>query len=273
LQSKTPQISKKDIEPELLPEAPIPQHIAIIMDGNGRWAKSKGKPRAFGHREGVRSVREIVSICGEIGIKYLTIYTFSTENWNRPQDEVSLLMKLLVTSLRDEIKNLIQNNVRILTIGETSKLPTEAQRELLAAMDKTKNNTGLTLNVALSYSGRWDILQAAKRIASEYKHGKIALSDVDDALFSSHMSTAMIPDPDLLIRTSGEFRLSNFLLWNLAYTEIYITPCYWPDFRREELMKAIRDFQMRERRFGLVSEQLKKKSAKRPSHNQGAPHA
>jgi undecaprenyl diphosphate synthase len=243
------------------------------MDGNGRWAKSKGRPRAFGHREGVRSVREIVSVCGEIGVKYLTIYTFSTENWNRPQDEVSLLMKLLVTSLRDEINNLIKNNVRIVTIGETSKLPPEAQKELLSAVEKTRDNTGLTLNVALSYSGRWDILQAAKRIASEYKHGKIALHDIDEEVFSSRMSTALIPDPDLLIRTSGEYRLSNFLLWNLAYTEIYITPCYWPEFRREELMKAVRDFQMRERRFGMVSEQLQKKSGKRPSHTVGAKHA
>ncbi len=243
------------------------------MDGNGRWAKSKGKPRAFGHREGVRSVREIVSVCSEIGVKYLTIYTFSTENWNRPQDEVSLLMKLLVTSLRDEINNLIKNNVRIVTIGEMTKLPSEARKELHSAIEKTKNNTGLTLNVALSYSGRWDILQAAKKIASEYKHGKIALHDIDEQIFSSHMSTGTIPDPDLLIRTSGEFRISNFLLWNIAYTEIYITPCFWPDFRREELIKAVRDYQARERRFGLVSEQLQIKSAKRPSHKEGSPHA
>jgi undecaprenyl diphosphate synthase len=267
LLKKTPTKNKIPIpETGLAPNLPVPQHIAIIMDGNGRWAKQKGKPRVFGHREGVRSVREIVSVCGEIGVRYLTIYAFSTENWNRPQTEVSILMKLLVTSLRGEIDNLISNGVRITTIGDTGKLPPEAQQELLQAVEKTKKNTGLTLNIALSYSGRWDIVRAAKKIASDVKHEKIALKDINEELFSSYLSTASIPDPDLLIRTSGELRISNFLLWDLAYTEIYISPCYWPDFRKNELILAVKDFQARERRFGLVSEQLPAAHTRRTSH-------
>ncbi len=234
----------------------IPRHIAIIMDGNGRWAKQRGKSRAMGHREGVRSVREIVEACARINVSYLTLYTFSTENWKRPQDEVSMLMGLLVSSLRQELDSLHANGVRLMTMGETGKLPAEAQRELTSAIEKTRNNTGLTLNLALSYSGRWDLVRAMKRIAMDVRSGRISPEDIDDALISSHLSTAALPDPDLLIRTSGELRLSNFLLWELAYTELYISTCYWPEFRSLELVEAVRSFQQRERRFGLVSEQL-----------------
>jgi len=234
----------------------IPRHIAIIMDGNGRWAKQRGKSRAMGHREGVRSVREIVEACARINVSYLTLYTFSTENWKRPQDEVSMLMGLLVSSLRQELDSLHANGVRLMTMGETGKLPAEAQRELTSAMEKTRDNTGLTLNLALSYSGRWDLVRAMKRIAMDVRSGRISPEDIDDALISSHLSTAALPDPDLLIRTSGELRLSNFLLWELAYTELYISTCYWPEFRSLELVEAVRSFQQRERRFGLVSEQL-----------------
>lgn len=234
----------------------IPQHIAIIMDGNGRWAKAKGMPRVFGHREGVRSVREIVEICGEIGVRYLTLYAFSTENWKRPKDEVSTLMSILVTSLRQELKNLHRNNVRLTTIGDLSKLPAEAQAELEEAREKTKDNTGLTLNLALSYSGRWDLTRALRSIAADVAAGALAAENVNEALISSRLSTAGMPDPDLLIRSSGELRISNFLLWELAYTEIHITDCFWPDFRKPQLLEAISEYQRRERRFGLVSEQL-----------------
>lgn len=246
-----------EVSPEALKESgPIPQHIAIIMDGNGRWAKSKGMPRAIGHREGVRSVREIVTVCGELGVKYLTLYAFSTENWRRPKDEVSTLMSLLVTSLRQEINDLHKNKIRLTTIGDLTQLPKEAQRELQDAVERTKDNPGLTLNLALSYSGRWDVVRAIRRIAIESRSGKISPEDIDERLVASFLSTAGIPDPDLLIRTSGEMRLSNFLLWELAYTEFFISPVYWPQFRRTELYEAVLSFQKRERRFGLVSEQL-----------------
>jgi undecaprenyl diphosphate synthase len=241
---------------KLREHGPIPQHIAVIMDGNGRWAKSKGMPRAFGHKEGVRSVREIVQSCGEIGVRFLTLYAFSTENWKRPHDEVSMLMRLLVTSLRQELKSLHENNVRLITIGDTSKLPREAQRELVEAVEKTRGNTGLTLNLALSYSGRWDILRAVRRLALDVRRGRISPEDIDEDLFHLHLSTADLPDPDLLIRTSGEVRVSNFLLWELAYTEIYISAKCWPEFRRHELIDAVRTFQKRERRFGQLSEQV-----------------
>jgi undecaprenyl diphosphate synthase len=243
----------------------IPGHIAIIMDGNGRWAKSRGKNRVFGHREGVRSVREIVESCAKLDVKYLTLYTFSTENWNRPRDEVSTLMRLLVSSLRQELDNLHRNNVRFMMIGELTRLPAEAQREVTRAMELTSANTGLTLNLALSYSGRWDIVRAVRKIALEARSGKISPEDVDEKLISSCLSTAALPDPDLLIRTSGELRLSNFLLWELAYTELYISECYWPEFRTHELCEAIRSFQQRERRFGKVSEQLEGKAGRRKS--------
>ncbi|MDH7516311.1 MAG: isoprenyl transferase [Bacteroidota bacterium] len=234
----------------------IPRHIAIIMDGNGRWAKSRGMPRAYGHREGVRSVREVVKVCGEIGVRYLTLYAFSMENWRRPKDEVNMLMGLLVSSLRQEIEKLEKNNVRLMFIGDIGKLPPAAQRELLESVERTRSNTGLTLNLALSYSGRWDLVRAFQRVALEARSGKISPEDIDEKLVSSYLSTAQIPDPDLLIRTSGEMRLSNFLLWELAYTELYISPLYWPEFRRDALLDAIRSYQQRERRFGMVSEQL-----------------
>ncbi len=244
---------------------PVPNHIAIIMDGNGRWAKSRGKHRVTGHREGVRSVREIVEACARIDVKYLTLYTFSTENWKRPKDEVSTLMRLLVSSLRSELDSLHENNVRFMSMGELTRLPEDAQKEVRRAVEKTAGNTGLTLNLALSYSGRWDIVRAVKKIALEARSGRISPEDVDERLISSFLSTAHLPDPDLLIRTSGELRLSNFLLWELAYTELYISERYWPDFRTHELCEAIRSFQGRERRFGQVSEQLKEKSGLRAS--------
>lgn len=247
----------------------IPQHIAIIMDGNGRWAKERGKPRVSGHKEGVNSVRDIVEVCGELGVKALTLYAFSTENWKRPQDEVSILMKLLVKALRDETDALHENNVRLITIGDLEKLPFEVQRELNESIERTSKNTGLTLNLALSYSGRWDILRAVKCIAEEVRKEKISPEDITEEVFSSFLSTSELPEPDLLIRTSGEMRISNFLLWQFAYTEMYIASCYWPDFRRKNLYDAIMAFQKRERRFGLVSEQIvQKKTSTRKSLSQ-----
>jgi undecaprenyl diphosphate synthase len=234
----------------------IPNHIAIIMDGNGRWAKRRGMPRIAGHNEGVESVRDTVEACGQIGVGYLTLYAFSTENWKRPQEEVSLLMRLLLRALKDETDRLHTNNVRIQAIGDIAKLPVEVQNELLDDIAKTKDNTGLTLILALSYSGRWDLTGAMKRIAEEVKEGTLSVDQIDEKLVAAHLSTGNVPDPDLLIRTSGEFRISNFLLWQLAYSEIYITNKLWPSFRRDELYEGIRSYQKRERRFGMVSEQL-----------------
>jgi undecaprenyl diphosphate synthase len=249
----------------LASQGPIPRHIAIIMDGNGRWAKRQGKTRVHGHREGVRSVREIVEACARIGVSYLTLYTFSTENWKRPKDEVSMLMRLLVTSLRQELDSLHENGVRLMTMGETNKLPIDAQAELQRSIQKTRDNTGLTLNLALSYSGRWDMVRAMKRLALDVRSGRISPEDVDEKLISSYLSTAALPDPDLLIRSSGELRLSNFLLWELAYTELFISQCYWPDFRSLQLVEAVRSYQSRERRFGQVSEQLEQTASLRRS--------
>ncbi len=244
------------IQDALKGEGTIPNHIAIIMDGNGRWAKERGFPRVAGHREGVNSVRDIVEVSGQLGIKYLTLYAFSTENWKRPIDEVSVLMRLLVKSLRDETDRLVSNNVQLRTIGDTASLPKSVQEEVLFSIEKTKKDTGLVLVLALSYSGRWDIVNAVARIASSIEHRTLRSSDITEKVLSTYLTTHGIPDPDLLIRTSGEFRLSNFLLWELAYTEIHIARCYWPEFRRGHLYEAIRDYQRRERRFGLVSEQL-----------------
>ncbi|MBI5471131.1 MAG: isoprenyl transferase [Ignavibacteriae bacterium] len=238
----------------------IPNHIAIIMDGNGRWAKRRGMPRIAGHNEGVESVRDTVEACGQLGVKYLTLYAFSTENWKRPQEEVSLLMRLLLRALKDETDRLHTNNVRIRTIGQTARLPLEVQRELFDDIARTKDNTGLTLILALSYSGRWDLTEAIKRIAADAKAGTIVPEDITEDQVASYLSTDAVPDPDLMIRTSGEFRISNFLLWQLAYSEIYITPRLWPSFRRDELYEAIRSYQKRERRFGMVSEQLRSQS-------------
>ncbi len=246
----------KKIQSELKQSGTIPTHIAIIMDGNGRWAKKRGMPRIAGHSEGVESVRDTVEACGQLGVKYLTLYAFSTENWKRPKDEVSLLMRLLMRALRDETDKLYNNNVRVHTIGDIASLPQEVQDELLEAIDKTKQNTGLNLLLALSYSGRWDITQAVKKIANDIHDRTLSAEQINEKIISGYLSTSDAPDPDLLIRTSGELRISNFLLWQLAYSEIFISQCFWPEFRRNELYRAIVDFQKRERRFGMVSEQL-----------------
>ncbi len=249
-------VQEKKVLERLQKRGNIPAHIAVIMDGNGRWAKKRALPRVAGHHEGVNSVREIVESCAQAGVKYLTLYTFSTENWNRPKEEVSILMRLLVSSLRDERDRLHTNNVRVKTIGDFAALPQDAQDEFLDAIELTKNNTGLTLVLALSYSGRWDITSGIQRIAELVKAGKLAPESITDAVVSANLATKDIPDPDLLIRTSGELRISNFLLWQLAYSEMYVTDVLWPDFRRNELFAAIESYQSRERRFGKVSEQI-----------------
>ena len=246
----------KKIQDELKRSGDIPAHIAIIMDGNGRWAKKRGLPRIAGHKEGVESVRDTVEACGQLGVKYLTLYAFSTENWKRPREEVSMLMRLLMRALRDETDRLYQNNVSVHAIGEISSLPLEVQEELFDAIEKTKSNTGLHLCLALSYSGRWDLAGAIRQIAVGVQQGSISPEKIDEHLISQYLSTKNVPDPDLLIRTSGEFRISNFLLWQLAYSEIFISGCFWPEFRRKELYHAVADYQRRERRFGMVSEQL-----------------
>jgi len=229
----------------------IPEHIAIIMDGNGRWAHAKTLPRIAGHKQGVKAVRNITEICGELDVKYLTLYTFSEENWNRPQMEVSALMKLLVSSLKREVRNLDKNNVRFTVIGDVSKMDKFVQNELNEAIELTQNNDGLNLNLALSYGGRQEIITAFKRLYSQINSS----DEITEALFKSHLYTSNIPDPDLLIRTGGEMRVSNFLLWQIAYTEFHITNTFWPAFGRKELLMAISDYQQRERRFGKISEQ------------------
>ena len=230
----------------------IPEHIAIIMDGNGRWARAKTLPRIAGHKQGVKAVRNITEICGELGVKYLTLYTFSEENWNRPQMEISALMKLLVSSLKKEVRNLNKNNVRFTVIGDVTKMDNFVQDELNEAIDLTKNNNGLNLNLALSYGGRQEIINAFKGLYSHIN----STDEITEELFESHLYTSNIPDPDLLIRTGGELRVSNFLLWQIAYTEFHITNTFWPAFGREELLLAISDYQQRERRFGKISEQI-----------------
>jgi len=222
------------------------------MDGNGRWAKGKGAARIFGHRNAIQAVKDVTEGCGELGIKYLTLYAFSTENWGRPKEEVDALMELLVNTLQKEIHTLHENQVKLHTIGDVSHLPKDCQNNLAQAIDATKNNSGLILQLALNYSGRWEIIEAAKKIAEEVKQGLIQPREIDEQYFSEHLKTAGIPDPELLIRTSGELRVSNFLLWQIAYTEIYITPTLWPDFRKENLYEAICAYQKRERRFGKV---------------------
>ena len=246
------------LQNELKKTGQIPTHIAIIMDGNGRWARKKGLPRVAGHSKGVESVKDIVKACAELGVKYLTLYTFSTENWKRPKEEVSTLMRLLLRSLRDEADELNENNIKLTSIGNISALPGEVQKELYDAMDKTKNNNKMVLNIALSYSGRWELLEAVKCIAKKLENKSLIISDIDEKCISDHLTTKEFPDPDLLIRTSNEFRVSNFLLWQIAYTEFFISDVFWPEFRRKKLYEAIRNFQQRERRFGKVSEQLKK---------------
>ena len=230
----------------------IPEHIAIIMDGNGRWARVKTLPRIAGHKQGVKAVRNITEICGELGVKHLTLYTFSEENWNRPQMEVSALMKLLVSSLKKEVKDLNKNNVRFTVIGDVSKMDNFVQNELNEAIELTQNNDGLNLNLALSYGGRQEIINAFKGLYSHIN----STDEITEESFESHLYTSNIPDPDLLIRTGGELRVSNFLLWQIAYTEFHITNTFWPAFGREELLLAISDYQQRERRFGKISEQI-----------------
>ncbi|MDP6570991.1 MAG: isoprenyl transferase [Candidatus Marinimicrobia bacterium] len=234
----------------------IPGHIAIIMDGNGRWANTRGLPRIAGHTEGVRTVRRITELCGELDVNILTLYTFSSENWKRPATEVSALMKLLVNSLRKEVKDLMKNNVRFTVIGNIEELEQNVRRELEDAIEKTARNTGLNLNLALSYGSRQEIIRAARYLAEISANGEISPGDITEELFSKHLYTDAIPDPDLLIRTGGEFRISNFLLWQIAYTEIYVTDTFWPEFGKTELDAAILEYQSRERRFGKISEQL-----------------
>ncbi|GAB6283151.1 MAG: isoprenyl transferase [Ignavibacterium sp.] len=251
--------SNKDLEiqKELIQSGNIPKHIAIIMDGNGRWAKSKGLPRFTGHKIGVESVKDIVKACSQLGVQYLTLYTFSTENWNRPQKEISTLMRLIVQTLRKEIDELLENNIKLTAIGDIDSLPDNVKNELLAAIEKTKNNKKMILNLALSYSGRWEIIEAVKKICNEVCNEQLSIDEICTDKFSQYLTTKNFPDPDLLIRTSGEFRVSNFLLWQIAYTEFYISKEYWPAFRRKNLYEAIKDYQKRERRFGKLSEQLK----------------
>lgn len=235
----------------------IPRHIAIIMDGNGRWAERNGLDRIFGHKEGVEAVRSVVEGAGEIGVEYLTLYAFSTENWNRPKDEVDALMGLLVHAIVAETENLHKNNVSLRTIGDILSLPEEVQKNLAGAIDKTARNTGLKLVLALSYSGRWELVEAAKKLANELKNDKIDKSSINEELIGKYLPTFGLPDPELLIRTGGEFRVSNFLLWQIAYTELYFAQKLWPDYRKEDLFEAVNDFQKRERRFGKTSEQIR----------------
>lgn len=234
----------------------LPNHVAIIMDGNGRWAKERSLPRVAGHREGVGSVRDIVRACGQLHIPYLTLYAFSTENWKRPTSEVSILMNLLLHYLRSELDELDENNVRLAAIGNLNSLPKPVQKQLHTSIDRLSKNNGLTLTLALSYSGRWDILRAVQTLALDIRRGKLSPEDITEELFRTYLTTSNVPDPDLMIRTSGEMRLSNFLLWEMAYSEIHVAPVYWPEFRREHLYNALSDYLHRERRFGKTSEQL-----------------
>lgn len=234
----------------------IPLHVAIVMDGNGRWAKRHGEDRIFGHHEGVNSVREIVEACGEIGVKYLTLYAFSTENWNRPKDEVDALMELLVGTISMETPNLHKKGVRLRVIGDIASLPAVCQKELQESMDLTANNTTVTLILALSYSSKWEITDAVRKLASKVETGKLKAAEITSKHIADSLNTAAYPDPELMIRTSGEHRISNFLLWQLAYAEFYFTDVLWPDFRKDEFYKAILSYQNRERRFGQTSEQI-----------------
>jgi undecaprenyl diphosphate synthase len=234
----------------------LPRHIAVIMDGNGRWAKQHGKPRVFGHKNGVTAVREVTEAAAELGVEYVTLYAFSTENWKRPKLEVGALMRLLVETLSKEIETLNKNDIRLKAIGDLSKLPDITHKALLDGIAKTQHNKRMTLVLALNYSGRWEITEAAKRLSEQIKSGELAPEDINQDTLGGHLSTKGMPDPELLIRTSGETRISNFLLWQIAYAELYFTPTYWPDFRKAHFYQAIIDYQRRERRFGKTSEQL-----------------
>ncbi len=247
----------EELKSSVMSAGKLPDHIAIIMDGNGRWARKRGLLRTAGHRAGVKTVKKIVRIAGEIGLKYLTLFTFSTENWKRPKTEVTAIMRLLEQTTRKELSELLENNVRLIATGNIENLPPKKREVLLDAIERTKNNTGLVLNLALSYSGRAEIIQAIKNIAADISSKKIKPGDLNDELFSSYLQTNGLPDPDLLIRTSGEMRISNFLLWQTAYTELYVTDILWPDFTEEDFLKAIADYQRRDRRFGMVSSSKK----------------
>ena len=235
----------------------IPRHVAIIMDGNGRWAKEHGQQRTFGHENGVSTVRQVTEIASEVGVKYLTLYTFSTENWDRPQDEVDALMNLIVVSIEQQTPDLIKNNVRLTTIGDMRRMPEFAANRLRKCMQDTSGCTGLVLCLALSYSSRWEIVEACRQMAREAVSGALSPDSIDDATMAAHLATSDMPDPDLLIRTGGDLRISNYLLWQIAYSELYFTSKYWPDFTKEDFVQAIADFQARERRYGKTSEQVK----------------
>ncbi|MCF8387101.1 MAG: isoprenyl transferase [Bacteroidales bacterium] len=243
---------------EKIDKARLPRHVAIIMDGNGRWALKQGKNRTFGHQNGVEAVRQTSEAAAELGIKYLTLYAFSTENWNRPKYEIDALMKLLVKTIDQETPTLNKNKISLSAIGNLKSLPEESYNRLMKAIEDTSGNDRMTLNLALSYSARWEITEAMKQISKEVKEGKTDPENIDQDLICKHLSTRNMPDPELLIRTSGEYRISNYLLWQIAYTELYFTKVLWPDFRKEDLYKAIVDYQCRERRFGKISEQLNK---------------
>jgi len=234
----------------------LPEHVAIIMDGNGRWAKAQGKHRIFGHKNGVKAVREVTEGCAELGVKHLTLYAFSTENWNRPKTEVSALMELLFLTIGKEIKTLQKNNIRLNAIGHIYNLPESNRKALTEVMEATKDNTRMTLTLALSYGSREELTEAAKKIAVDFKAGKITEDEISQQMIADHLYTKNIPDPELMIRTSGEHRISNFLLWQMAYTELYFTEKFWPEFTKNDLFQAIYDFQQRERRFGMTSEQI-----------------
>jgi len=234
----------------------IPRHVAIIMDGNGRWAKQHGHERSFGHENGVSTVRQVTEIASEVGVEFLTLYTFSTENWNRPQDEVDALMNLIVVSIEQQTPDLIKNNVRLTTIGDIGRMPEFASSRLAKCMEDTSHCTGLVLCLALSYSSRWEIVEACRELAREVASGTLQPGAIDDALLSAHLSTREMPDPDLLIRTGGDLRVSNYLLWQIAYSELYFTSKYWPDFTKEDFVDAVADYQARERRYGKTSEQV-----------------
>ena len=236
----------------------LPRHIAVIMDGNGRWAKKQGKNRIYGHQNGVDSVDRITEAAAELGIEYLTLYAFSTENWNRPQDEVNALMDLFVEAINANMEKLLANNVRLCVIGDHDRLPEKTRTNMQEAINKTNGSTGMTLVLAISYSCRWEILEAAKKIAADYKNGSVDLDGINEEYFASKLATGGMPDPDLLIRTSGELRISNFLMWQLSYSELYFTDVCWPEFKEQQFYEAILDYQSRERRFGKTSEQISK---------------
>lgn len=244
------------VQKEEINRKKLPRHVAVIMDGNGRWAQQKGKRRVYGHKQGAISVREVTEAAAELGIRYLTLYAFSTENWSRPKEEINALLSLLVSTFNSETQKLIENNVRLLAIGDFNRMPSNVCEKLFETIDKTSKNKGLTLILALSYSARWEILNAVKEVARDVMSGKTKIENINLSLFSDYLSTKGIPDPELVIRTSGEYRISNFLLWQIAYSELYFTQKLWPDFRKEDFYAALLDYQSRERRFGKISKQV-----------------